>query len=72
MWDVVLRIVRSVSSFFTSRIQLTRGPYQIAPPITSPLKVGHDTVHDVWLRREKIDGIDIWITLPLVLDLFDI
>jgi len=52
--------------------KLTRRPYQITPSVAPSLKICHDTVHNVWLGREKVDGVDIWVLLSLVLDLFDI
>ncbi len=36
------------------------------------LEVGHDTIHDVWLRREKIQGFDIAIGRPSISDLLDV
>lgn len=36
------------------------------------LKVRHDAVHDVWLRGEKVYGVDIAIRGPSVSDLLNV
>lgn len=36
------------------------------------LEVSHDAVHDVRLRREQVDGVDIAIRRPPVGDLLDV
>ncbi len=36
------------------------------------LEVGHDTVHDVWLRGEEVEGVDIAVVGSAVEDLFDV
>lgn len=42
------------------------------PLILPLLKVGHDAVHDVWLRGEEIESLDIAVGLAAVGDLFDV
>ena len=51
---------------------LTGSPHQERLPVLSLLQVGHDTVHNVGLRREDIDDIDIALTGPAVLNLFNV
>lgn len=50
----------------------TGGPQQVALSISSTLKVGHDTVDNVWLWSEEVDGVDIAVGGPLLLDLFNV
>lgn len=51
---------------------LTGSPHQERLPVLSLLQIGHDTVHDVGLRREDIDNVDIALTGPAVLNLFNV
>ena len=51
---------------------LTRSPHQERLPVLSLLQIGHDAVHDVGLWREDIDDIDIALTGPAVLNLFNV
>jgi len=51
---------------------LTGSPHQERLPILSLLQIGHDTIHDVGLRREDIDDVDIALTGPAVLNLFNV
>ena len=60
------------SCYAACRIPLTARPHQVCPPILSLFKVRHDTVHDVWLRGEEVDSVDIAISLAAVGDLFDV
>ena len=36
------------------------------------LEVGHDAVHDMRMRREKVEGLDIAVGGSTVGDLFDV
>jgi hypothetical protein len=51
---------------------LTRSPHQERLPILSLLQIGHDAVHNMRLRREDIDDVDIALTGPAVLNLFNV
>ena len=57
---------------FPTICPLTGSPHQERLPVLSLLQVGHDAVHDVGLRREDIDDIDIALTGPAVLNLFNV
>ena len=37
-----------------------------------PVEIGHDTVDDVGLRRDQVDGVDIGILGPTLFDHFDV
>ena len=51
---------------------LTGSPHQERLPVLSLLQVGHDAVHNVGLRRKDIDDVDIALTWPAVLNLFNV
>jgi hypothetical protein len=51
---------------------LTRSPHQERLPILSLLHIGHDTVHNVSLRREDIDDVDIALAGSAILNLFNV
>jgi len=36
------------------------------------LKVGHDTVHDVWLRAQEVESLDIAVGGASISDLLDV
>ena len=40
--------------------------------ILPPLEVRHDTVHDVWLGAEEVEGLDIAVRRSAVGDLLDV
>ena len=79
-WSTVLFKYRvSVYAFFVwftcnrvCPVQLTRSPHQMRPLIFPFLKVGHDAIHNMWLRREEVEGFDIAVRRSSVGDLFDI
>lgn len=51
---------------------LTGSPHQERLPVLSLLQVGHDAVHNMSLRREDIYDVDIALTGPAVLNLFNV
>ena len=53
-------------------IQLTRSPYQKHLPVLSLLEVCHDTVHNVRVRCEDVDRVNIAIRWPPIRDLLDV
>jgi hypothetical protein len=50
----------------------TCGPYQKRASVLPTLKVGHDAVHNMGFRREEVDGVDVGLRLPPVLDVLDV
>lgn len=42
------------------------------PLILPLLEVGHNAVHDVWLRREQVEGLDIVVGRSSIGDLLDV
>ena len=40
--------------------------------VLSLLQIRQDTVHDVWLRSEKVYGIDIAVSLAAIGDLLNV
>lgn len=57
---------------FPAVCPLTGCPHQECLPVLSLLQVGHDAVHNVCLRRKDIDDVDIALTGPAVLNLFNV
>lgn len=50
----------------------TRSPYQVCLSVAALVEVGHDTVDNVGLWRDEIDGVNIWILGTTVLDFLDV
>jgi len=63
---------QSLPHNFPAICPLTGSPHQERLPVLSLLQVGHDAVHNVGLRREDIDDVDITLTGPAVLNLFNV
>jgi hypothetical protein len=51
---------------------LTACPNYEGSPVFSALKVGHDAVDDVRLRREEVDGVRVFLIWSTILDLFNV
>ena len=56
----------------SSHSPLTGCPHQECLSVFSLLQIGHDTIHYMGLRGKNIDNIDIVLTRPAVLDLFNV
>lgn len=63
---------QSLPDSFPTICPLTGSPHQERLPVLSFLQVGHDTVHDMGLRREDVDDVDIALSGPAVLNLFNV
>lgn len=63
---------QSLPRSFPMICPLTGSPHQERLPVLSLLQVGHDAVHNVGLWSEDIDDVDIALTGPAVLNLFNV
>lgn len=52
--------------------QHTRCPDQKEATVSPLLKLGHDTVDDMWLGRENVDGVNVSLRRPALLEALDI
>lgn len=68
---LLLRLSRRSQASMQLRIQQAR-PDQEAPFVPPPLKIGHETVDNMGLRGEKVDGVHGWIHVALLLNVLDI
>lgn len=62
-------------SFLDVRVghgQPTRCPDQEEAPVPPLLKLGHDTVDDVWFRGEDVYGVHVSLGRPAVLEALDV
>jgi hypothetical protein len=63
---------QSLLRSFPTICPLTGCPHQERLPVLSLLQIGHDTVHNVGLRCEDIDDVDIALTGPAMLNLLNV
>jgi hypothetical protein len=50
----------------------TTSPKQKASPVFPALKIGHEAIDYVWLRREEVHSIGLLLVRPAILDALDV